>query len=51
MPTLIYDNLPFNETDLTSPDSNMALGRFFTAWGQVEVVYGMIFRELLQLRA
>lgn len=49
MPSLIYDNLPFPETDLSSTPNNRALGRFFTAWGQVEVVYGMIFRELCNL--
>jgi len=45
MPGLSYDNIPFPDSDM-APGPNKALGRFFTAWGQVEVVYGMIFRDL-----
>lgn len=48
MPSLMYDNIPFPESDM-APVANKALGRFFTAWGQVEVVYGMMFRDLCSM--
>lgn len=51
MPVLVYDNLPFPASDLDDDNQNRALGRFFTAWGQVEVTYGFIFRELCGLSA
>jgi len=49
MVSIVYDNLPFPESDLASDEQNRELGRFFTAWGQIEVAYGFIFRELTQI--
>lgn len=46
MPGILYNNIPFDEADLTSQDSNFALGQFMTAWSQVESLCGFLFRDL-----
>lgn len=50
MPSIIYNNLPFDEADLTNSDTNFTLGQFMTAWSQVESLCGFLFRELSQIR-
>lgn len=49
MASLVYNNLPFDQNDYNDVDRNVILGRFMTAWGQVEATCGFLFREILDL--
>lgn len=49
MVSIFYNNIPFEEEDLTGNDHNFVLGRFMTAWSQVESLCGFLFRELAGL--
>ena len=50
MASIIYNNIPFDPSDLRSHGTNFALGRFMTAWSQTESLCGFLFRELSQIR-
>ncbi|TPN60017.1 hypothetical protein FJ981_00325 [Mesorhizobium sp. B1-1-4] len=49
MAGIMYNNIPFDENDLSNPDTNFALGQFMTAWSQVESLCGFLFRNLSQI--
>jgi hypothetical protein len=49
MPRIIRNNLPFPESDLSDEMPNLALGRFMTIWGQIEVVCNFLFRRITDL--
>lgn len=49
MAGIVLNNLPFDEADLADPMRHIALGRFMTAWSQVEVVWSFLFRKFLDL--
>ncbi|AZO29999.1 hypothetical protein [Mesorhizobium sp. M1B.F.Ca.ET.045.04.1.1] len=49
MPSIILNNIPFPDTDISDDHPNLALGRLMTAWGQIEVVCNFLFRRLTDL--
>jgi hypothetical protein len=51
MPSIILNNLPFPESDLSDEMPNLALGRFMTIWGQIEVVCNFLFRRITDLES
>lgn len=51
MPNIVLDNLPFPQEDMDDERRNVCLGRFMTAWAQVEVVCSFLFRELTGARS
>lgn len=49
MAAIVLNNVPFPASDLEDEAPNLALGRFMTAWSQVEVVCNHLFRHLAGL--
>lgn len=46
MASIVYNNLPFEENMIAGEAHNFALGRFITAWSQVEASYCAVARRL-----
>jgi len=51
MAGIILNNIPFDPNNLADDERNAALGRFMTAWSEVEVVCGFLFRGFANLEA
>ena len=51
MSSISKGNLPFPSWELTSIEANETLGKFVTAWGQVETVCSFIFNALSEVPA
>ncbi|MGJ8570632.1 MAG: hypothetical protein ACSHXI_08030 [Hoeflea sp.] len=49
MANIIYNNIPFDENELSHHGTNFTLGQFMTAWSQVESLCGFLFRELSKI--
>jgi len=49
MANIFHNNIPDPQSDLNNEKANVALGRFMTAWSQIEGMCGFLFCEIAQL--